>query len=87
MASRDIRPILKSLRGITADVGQEADRLMKAWRPRIDRDTFRPSAQCPVPGGVAHFALTKAEPVVVDITGFGPTNTVYVNAANDPSNK
>src|SRR5271169_2220380 len=28
------------------------------------------------PGGVAHFALTRAEPVVVYITGFGPTNTV-----------
>jgi len=38
------------------------------------------------PGGVAHFALTKAEPVVVYITGFGPTNTVYSNAANDPRN-
>jgi hypothetical protein len=39
------------------------------------------------PGGVAHFALTKAEAVVVCITGFGPTDTVYVNAANDPRNK
>jgi uncharacterized RmlC-like cupin family protein len=36
------------------------------------------------PGGVAHFALTKGEPVVVYITGFGPTDTIYVNAANDP---
>jgi quercetin dioxygenase-like cupin family protein len=36
------------------------------------------------PGGVAHFALTKTESVVVYITGFGPTDTVYVNAANDP---
>jgi quercetin dioxygenase-like cupin family protein len=39
------------------------------------------------PGGVAHFALTRAEPVVVYITGFGPTNTVYLNAANDPRDK
>ena len=38
------------------------------------------------PGGVAHFALTKAEPAVVYITGFGPTDTVYVHAANDPRN-
>jgi quercetin dioxygenase-like cupin family protein len=30
------------------------------------------------PGGVAHFAETKADPVVVYITGNGPTNTVYV---------
>jgi hypothetical protein len=36
------------------------------------------------PGGEAHFALTKAQPVVVYITGFGPTDTVYLNAANDP---
>jgi len=35
------------------------------------------------PGGVAHFALTRAEPVVVYITGFGPTDTVVPPAAND----
>jgi hypothetical protein len=39
------------------------------------------------PGGVAHFAMTKAESVVVYITGFGPTDTLYVNAANDPRTK
>ena len=36
------------------------------------------------PGGVAHFALTKAEPVVVYITGLGPTDTVYLSTANAP---
>ena len=30
------------------------------------------------PGGVAHFAETKADPVVVYITGKGPTDTVFV---------
>ena len=30
------------------------------------------------PGGVAHFAETKADPVIVYITGNGPTDTVYV---------
>jgi len=30
------------------------------------------------PGGVAHFAETKADPVVVYIIGNGPTDTVYV---------
>jgi quercetin dioxygenase-like cupin family protein len=30
------------------------------------------------PGGVAHFAETKADPVLVYITGNGPTDTVYV---------
>jgi uncharacterized RmlC-like cupin family protein len=39
------------------------------------------------PAGVAHFALTRAEPVVVYITGFGPTDTVYLNAGNDPRNR
>jgi uncharacterized RmlC-like cupin family protein len=39
------------------------------------------------PGGVAHFALTKSEPVVVDITGFGPSDTIYLNPANDPRRK
>jgi len=32
------------------------------------------------PGGVAHFAETKADRVVVYITGDGPTDTVYVKA-------
>lgn len=36
------------------------------------------------PGGVAHFALTKTEPMVVSITGIVPTDTVYLNEANDP---
>jgi quercetin dioxygenase-like cupin family protein len=36
------------------------------------------------PGGVAHFAETKDEPVVVYITGYGPSDTVYVNPADDP---
>jgi quercetin dioxygenase-like cupin family protein len=39
------------------------------------------------PAGVAHFALTKGEPVVVYITGVGPTDTVYVSTANDPRSK
>jgi hypothetical protein len=30
------------------------------------------------PGGVAHLAETKADPVVVYIIGIGPTNTIYV---------
>ena len=30
------------------------------------------------PGGVAHFAETRADPVLVYITGDGPTDTVYV---------
>jgi len=36
------------------------------------------------PGGVAHFAETKDTPVVVYITGFGPTDTVYVKESDTP---
>jgi quercetin dioxygenase-like cupin family protein len=36
------------------------------------------------PAGEAHFALTKAEPVVVYISGYGPTDTVYVDLAATP---
>jgi hypothetical protein len=34
-----------------------------------------------------HFAMTGDEPVVVLITGTGPTDTIYENAADDPSRK
>jgi quercetin dioxygenase-like cupin family protein len=36
------------------------------------------------PAGAAHFAETKDDAVVVYITGVGPTDTVYVDAAADP---
>jgi hypothetical protein len=39
------------------------------------------------PGGVAHFAATKAAPVVLYITGDGPTDTVYVKASDEPRAK
>jgi uncharacterized RmlC-like cupin family protein len=38
------------------------------------------------PGGVDHFAMTKEE-VVIQITGFGPSSTTYVDAANDPARR
>jgi hypothetical protein len=31
-----------------------------------------------------HFAETRDEPVVLQITGFGPSGTVYVDASKDP---
>jgi uncharacterized RmlC-like cupin family protein len=34
-----------------------------------------------------HFAMTGNEPVVVLITGTGPTDTVYENPADDPTRK
>jgi quercetin dioxygenase-like cupin family protein len=36
------------------------------------------------PGGVNHFARTDEMPVVVHISGFGPTDTRYFDSANDP---
>jgi quercetin dioxygenase-like cupin family protein len=36
------------------------------------------------PGGVNHFARTTDVPVVVHICGVGPTDTRYVNLADDP---
>ncbi len=36
------------------------------------------------PKGRPHFAQTRAEPVVVYTTGYGPTNTTYVDKAADP---
>jgi hypothetical protein len=38
------------------------------------------------PGGLNHFARTADDPVVVHISGFGPTDTRYFNPADDPEN-
>jgi uncharacterized RmlC-like cupin family protein len=38
------------------------------------------------PGGVDHFAMTKDE-VVIQITGYGPSSTTYVDSAADPARK
>ena len=37
------------------------------------------------PPGVFHFAMTKAEPVTIQITGAGPSDTVYADPLNDPA--
>ena len=37
------------------------------------------------PPGSNHFAMTKDEPVVIQVTGTGPTSTTYVNPDDDPS--
>jgi quercetin dioxygenase-like cupin family protein len=39
------------------------------------------------PGGKNHFAQTEDTPVIVEISGYGPTNTVYFNPADDPISK
>ena len=35
------------------------------------------------PAGVALIAMTRAEPVVVDITGYGPSNTTPAPVTSD----
>ncbi len=34
-----------------------------------------------------HFAMTKDEPVIAEITGYGPSGTTYINPSNDPAKK
>lgn len=36
------------------------------------------------PAGRDHFAQTNADPVIVEISGYGPTDTRYFDPANDP---
>ena len=37
--------------------------------------------------GVNHFARTDDPPSIVQISGYGPTDTVYFDSSNDPSKK
>lgn len=39
------------------------------------------------PPGVTHFAMTKGEGAVVQITGTGPSDTVYADPRNDPARR
>jgi len=34
-----------------------------------------------------HFAMTKDEPIIVEITGYGPSGVTYVDPKDDPGNK
>jgi quercetin dioxygenase-like cupin family protein len=48
--------------------------------------TLPPGSVYSEPGGVEHnhFARTAADAVIVEISGYGPTDTRYFEAANDP---
>ena len=37
--------------------------------------------------GQNHFAMTGDEPVIAEITGYGPSGVTYVNPADDPQKK
>ena len=54
---------------------------------RFDENTLKrlpPGSVYSEPGGGNHFARTGDEPVLVQITGIGPTDTRYVNPADAP---
>jgi uncharacterized RmlC-like cupin family protein len=46
--------------------------------------TLPPGSVYSEPGGDNHFAQTGSDPVVVQISGFGPTDTHYFDLVNDP---
>jgi quercetin dioxygenase-like cupin family protein len=49
--------------------------------------TLPPGSVYSEPGGVNHFARTDDSPVIVQISGYGPTDTRYFDPANDPALK
>jgi quercetin dioxygenase-like cupin family protein len=56
---------------------------------KFDQATLKalaPGSMYTEPGNVAHFAQTRDE-VIVQITGYGPSSTTYVNPADDPARK
>jgi quercetin dioxygenase-like cupin family protein len=46
--------------------------------------TLPPGSVYSEPGGDNHFAQTDTDAVVVEISGYGPTDTHYFEAKNDP---
>jgi quercetin dioxygenase-like cupin family protein len=46
--------------------------------------TLPPGSVYSEPAGQTHFAQTTTDPVIVQISGFGPTDTHYFDPANDP---
>jgi len=46
--------------------------------------TLLPGSVYSEPGGRNHFGRTEAEPVIVQVSGYGPTDTRYFDPANDP---
>jgi len=49
--------------------------------------TLPPGSVYSEPGGVNHFAQTGGEPVIVQISGYGPTDTHYFDPTKDPRGK
>ena len=51
---------------------------------RAELKALPPGSFYTEPSSRSHFAETRDEPVIVQITGFGPSSTRYVDAASDP---
>lgn len=49
--------------------------------------TLPPGSVYSEPGGDNHFARTDNDPVVVQISGYGPTDTRYFEPVNDPKSQ
>lgn len=49
--------------------------------------TLPPGSVYSEPAGATHFAQTTGDPVIVQICGFGPTDTHYFDPANDPQTR
>jgi len=49
--------------------------------------TLPPGSVYSEPGGDNHFAQTASDAVIVQISGYGPTDTHYFEAANDPKSQ
>src|SRR5205085_6454597 len=47
--------------------------------------TLPPGSVYSEPGGAEHFARTDSDAVVVQISGYGPTDTVYFEPKNEPA--
>jgi quercetin dioxygenase-like cupin family protein len=65
--------------------------VLGTWRfgygDRFDEQALKnlpPGSVYSEPGGANHFALTSSDPVLVQISGYGPTDTHYVNPADEP---
>ena len=49
--------------------------------------TLPPGSFYTEPPVANHFAMTRGDAVVIQITGTGPSGTVYVDPAHDPARK
>lgn len=49
--------------------------------------TLPPGSVYSEPAGDNHFARTDTDPVIVEISGYGPTDTHYFEAVNDPTSR